>query len=296
MFTHNNYDQSTEDRISQLSSSPDILYIVYGREVAPTTGTPHLQGYVCFASRKRIASVRGLFVGAHVEGARGTPQQCKDYSIKDGDFVEFGRFESIPFQGKRTDIDKFKEWLTEQAEYPTDGAIALNWPNLYVRYAKRLLELRDFVYPDPVLETADYRFGWQANLAATLANPPVNDRSIKFFVDPVGGSGKTWFIRKYISDNADAQVLSIGKRDDLAYALDVSKRVFFFNIPRGQMHLLQYGILESLKDRIVFSPKYMSITKRFVFNPHVIVFCNEEPCHHSLTADRIVIQRLSELN
>lgn len=293
MFTHNNYTVDVENKYRDFINNPDIIYLVFGREVAPTTGTPHLQGYVVFGSRQRIATVRGLFVGAHVECARGNPTQCRTYCIKDGDYEEFGAFTDIPFQGKRSDIDNYKEWLREQTEYPTDSNIALTWTTLYIKYAKRLLELRDFVFPSPILETADYRFGWQANLAATLKNDPVNDRAIKFYVDPEGGSGKTWFIRKYLSENDDGQFFSIGKRDDIAYAVDVTKRVFLFNIPRDNMQYLQYGMLESIKDRLIFSPKYVSITKRLIHKPHVIVFCNEDPDNTKLSADRIVIQRLS---
>lgn len=293
IFTHNNYTPDDERRISELAASSSVIYCTYGRELAPTTGTPHLQGYIVFAQRRRIGGVRRDLVGSHVELARGNPEQCKTYCHKDGDVEEFGNFADIPFQGKRNDIETYKDWLTQQTEYPTDQHIALNWSSLYVKHARRILELRDFIFPHPILESADYRFGWQANLAATLANEPVNDRTIKFYVDPIGGSGKTWFIRKYLSENDDAQFFSVGKRDDIAYAVDVSKRVFLFNIPRNGMQYLQYGILESIKDRLIFSPKYLSITKRLVHKPHVIVFCNEEPDLLALSADRLVIQRLS---
>jgi hypothetical protein len=49
---------------------------------------------------------------------------------------------------------------------------------------------------------------------------------------------------------------------------------------------LQYGVLESIKDRLVFSPKYCARTKRVIHNPHVIVFSNEMPEMNKLTDDR----------
>lgn len=293
VFTHNNYSAATLEHYGSIASDESCVYLVYGKEVAPTTGTPHLQGYVQFSVRKRINVVRRLFPGAHLELARGTPEQCRNYCIKDGDFTEFGDFDSCVSQGKRTDIDAYRDWLTEQTEYPSNADIASQWTNLYVRYATRLLELRDFIFPNPVLETSDYRFGWQANLAATLAQPPVNDRKIKFIVDRTGGAGKTWFIRKYLTDNNDGMFLSIGKRDDLAYAIDRTKRVFLINVPRNQMHYLQYGILESVKDRLVFSTKYMSVTKRMLYPTHVVVFSNEMPDMSALSADRFDILELS---
>lgn len=86
-------------------------------------------------------------------------------------------------------------------------------------------------------------------------------------------------------------MLSIGKNADLAHAIDESKRVFVFDIPRGSMEYLQYGILEQLKNRMVFSAKYNSTTKILHQKPHVIVFCNEDPDMDKMTNDRYNIWR-----
>lgn len=91
------------------------------------------------------------------------------------------------------------------------------------------------------------------------------------------------------------QVLSIGKRDDIAHVIDVSKSVFFFNVPRGGMEFFQYTILEQLKDRMVFSPKYNSKMKFLHKTPHVLVFCNEEPDLTKMSEDRYHIVREFEI-
>jgi hypothetical protein len=293
VFTHNNYTaatlQSYRDLFENQLRDHGIHYAVYGQEVAPTTGTRHLQGYVAFTRGTRIRSVRALFPGAHVEVARGNPTQCRDYCVKDGDYVEHGRFDDIPFQGKRSDFDKYKEWLLSQSSWPSDAHIALNYPTMYIRYGKKLLEYRDLICPKPVLERGDCREGWQEALDQTLAVAPVDDRKITFYVDEDGNKGKTWFIRKYLSENDDAQMFGPGKRDDIAYAVDCTKRVYFFNMPRDSMQYMQYGVLESIKDRLVFSSKYQSVTKFLVHNPHVVVFCNEHPDETKLSADRFDI-------
>lgn len=287
VFTHNNYDAQVLQRYRDtFAENGRIHYAVIGQEVAPTTGTRHLQGYVCFVSRTRLATVRALFRGAHVEIARGNPVQCRDYCIKDGDFTEFGRFDDIPFQGKRSEFDKYKEWLLEQGTWPSDAHIANNWPAMYIRYGKKLTEFRDLVCPQPVLETGAFREGWQDELQQMLDEPPDDDRKIHFYVDEEGNKGKTWFIRKWLTEHDDAQMFGPGKRDDIAYAVDCTKRIFFFNIPRDHMQYLQYGIIESIKDRLVFSSKYQSTTKLLVHNPHVIVFCNEYPDMTKLSDDR----------
>jgi hypothetical protein len=79
--------------------------------------------------------------------------------------------------------------------------------------------------------------------------------------------------------------------DDKVF-VDESKRIFLFNIPRGQMEYLQYSVMEQLKDRMVFSPKYQSSTKLLRFVPHVVVFCNEAPDMEKMTADRYILKEL----
>lgn len=288
-ITHNNYTATDLQHYRDEFTKSDVVYAVLGQEVAPTTGTRHLQGYVCFNSRKRIGAVRSRFPGAHIEVARATAEQNRDYCTKDGDFTEFGCFAEVPFQGKRTDLDKFKQWLTEQTEWPTDSHIALNFPTLYIRYP-RILELRNLLYPPPKLETDEYREGWQSDLASELEDAPVDDRKITFYVDEEGGTGKSWFCRKFFTDNPKVQLFSVGKRDDIAHAIDITTRVFLFNIPRQQMQYLQYGLLESIKDRVIFSPKYCSKTKFLLSKPHVVVFCNEHPDEEKLSADRFDIR------
>lgn len=69
-----------------------MVYMVYGREVCPTTGKRHLQGFVSFKTKRKLGAVKKYLRDnkAHVEVSRGTIQQASDYCKKDGDFVEFG--------------------------------------------------------------------------------------------------------------------------------------------------------------------------------------------------------------
>jgi hypothetical protein len=101
-----------------------------------------------------------------------------------------------------------------------------------------------------------------------------------------GGKGKSWFVRWYLERNReDTQFLSVGKRDDLAHVVKEQTRVFLVDVPRGQMEYLRQEVLEQLKNRMVFSPKYNSTTKYLFQCPHVVVMCNEEP-ELVLTEDR----------
>lgn len=69
---------------------PELMsYLIVGNEVGEN-GTPHLQCYVCFKVRKRLAGVKRVFPRAHVEACQGTPIQNIVYCSKDGDATDYG--------------------------------------------------------------------------------------------------------------------------------------------------------------------------------------------------------------
>jgi len=88
-FTLNNYTQADEDHIKNILTG-FARYVVYGREIAPTTGTPHLQGYVYFHNARQHRAVTRLLPHAVVQPANGTTKQNYTYCTKDGDFFEHG--------------------------------------------------------------------------------------------------------------------------------------------------------------------------------------------------------------
>lgn len=290
-FTHNNHTDDDEEFVCQLLASPEVSYGVYGREVGQS-GTPHLQGFVIFRERLRFTSVREKFGGLnpHLEPARATSREASDYCKKDADFEEFG---DCPNPGKRNDFDELKSWILDQPTKPTAAAIAREFPLLFLKYG-RLMEWVDAIYPHPILEEGETR-PWQAGLVAKL-EADADDRKIIFVVDELGGCGKSWFSRWWYSNHSEeTQLLGVGKRDDIAYAIVQDKQFFFFDVPRSQLEFFQYSVLEQLKNRIVFSPKYSSRVKVLDHVPHVVVFTNEQPDRSKLTQDRFDIINIRNL-
>jgi len=82
VFTWNNYTPEDEEHI-QTTIKDQARYIVYGREIAPTTGTPHLQGYVYFTNQRQFKSVKRLFRNNYVDIAGGSADQSAVYCLKD---------------------------------------------------------------------------------------------------------------------------------------------------------------------------------------------------------------------
>lgn len=290
-FTHNNYTDDDQEFVCQLLASPEVRYGVYGREVG-ANGTPHLQGFVIFKDRVRFNSVKERFgvLNVHLELARGTSLQASEYCKKDGDFEEFG---SPPSQGQRNDFAELKEWILEQPTKPTSAQLAREFPQLFLKYG-RIMEWVDAIYPKPTLEEGEPR-NWQRDLESKLERDP-DDRKVIFVVDENGGCGKSWFARWWFTKYPEeTQLLSVGKRDDLAHAIEQDKLYFFFDVPRSQLEFFQYSILEQLKNRIVFSPKYSSRVKVLDQTPHVVVFTNEQPDRNKLTADRFNVINIRRL-
>lgn len=292
VFTINNPTDDVEQALGDHLESPHVTYAVVGREVAPTTGTPHLQGFIIYKNPQRFSFFhRHVTSACHLEVARAKSSVASDYCKKDGDFEEYGQLPSE--QGRRTDLENFQAWVQSQAVQPSERSIARQFPALYLRYRSTLLDLAVHLRPGPQLMLGEPELrDWQQGLDDLLDEDP-DDRTISFYVDPEGAKGKSYFMRYYLSKKPDdVQCLSVGKRDDLAYAIDPTKTIFFFDIPRGCMEYLQYPVLEQLKDRVIFSAKYQSTTKFIDHNVHVIVFCNEFPDEEKLSEDRFHIVRL----
>lgn len=290
VFTLNNPTEEEEEQIrAWASTNPE--YLIFGRETGLNNGVPHLQGFVILKRKRRLVQLKRIpgFARAHFEVARGSTAAAADYCKKDGDFFEFGDT-PVNEQGRRSDFESFKEWCKTRNSPPTETEIADAYPSLFGRYRASCLKFVDLFGPKPGLVAATSTLRtWQQDLYSAIMEP-ANDRKIVFVVDNEGNIGKSWFIRFMISKHPDlVQHLSVGKRDDLAFAVDVTKSIFLFDIPREQMEYLQYSVLEQIKDGLVFSPKYESRTKVLRHKSHVVVFCNEEPNYEKLSRDRYAV-------
>lgn len=130
-FTINNYTPEDIRRLDAL----ECEYIIYGKEVAPTTRTEHLQGYVHFKNQRTFNSAKlAIGVNSHIEIARGTPQQNIAYCKKENNWVERG---IEPKQGRRKDIEQAIELIKEGKN---EKDIFDEFPEVYIKYTKGIRE------------------------------------------------------------------------------------------------------------------------------------------------------------
>lgn len=288
LFTINNWTQNELQTVLD-SGRASASYLVVGKEVGEETGTPHLQGYVEWNAAVRRATCCNRLGGrARVEVARGSAQENRTYCTKEGDFEEIGECPTVG-QGRRSDLDRFFGWVDEFIEAnnrpPTTPEAAGIHPNVIVKYARimevvRLRSQRRLFIEQPQPKQ------WQQALKDRLEQP-ADDRKIFFVVDAEGGIGKSWFVRWFLDMHpTETQLFRPAKVTDLAHAIKTHTKWFLFDVPRNGMQFLQYQVLEQLKDRVIFSPKYNSTTKMLTSVPHVVVFCNEQPIEGQMTADR----------
>jgi len=118
-FTVNNYTETDLKEFHLLAESlGKHRYICYGLEVAPTTGTKHIQGYIETNDAQRFTFLHNYFDfnrndklnKFHIDIANGTAEQNKKYVSKEGEFFEFGEPTK---QGARNDLKEIKEAIKE---------------------------------------------------------------------------------------------------------------------------------------------------------------------------------------
>lgn len=292
LFTINNYDDGD---LPQYRPA-DQVYLCYQKEVAPSTGTPHLQGYVYYGNPVRMGTVKDHlgYQTAHLEKANGTPQQNRTYCSKDGgrDFVEFG---TLPSQGKRTDIEDAVDTLRATKSLKTTFD---QHPGAYVKYHRAFEHIRNTILlaPEP---QANYALrDWQLRLLARVDAQP-DPRKILFYVDEVGGMGKSWMC-KFLVTNRGAFFNGITKHGHIFHAYD-NQTLVVFDIVRqatdGEDHtkdLTPYAAIEALKSGVIPSGSYSSPPRIRVPDAHVIVFMNHFPDRKKLSDDRFDITVLSQ--
>lgn len=123
-------------------------YSIYGNEKAPTTGTPHVQGYIIFKKNQRLSAVKKMIPTAHWEIAKGSTEQNIAYCSKDGEFEEFGE---RPKTKKEIGDDERIRWKNIIAMAKA-GTLEENEPKIYYQTYKTAEALKTRYMAAPAIE------------------------------------------------------------------------------------------------------------------------------------------------
>ena len=138
-LTINNPTQTDEELEEYTRKLEHFGYYIFQREKGNKTGTEHIQMYLTFTSPKRFSTVKSYFPTAHIEPAKGSGAQNRDYCSKSDTRVsgpyEYGKFTD---QGQRTDIDDFKELVYSGVDEYTLSELM---PKSYFKYHKLVPKL-----------------------------------------------------------------------------------------------------------------------------------------------------------
>lgn len=309
MFTVNNYVPEDEDELQKFAEAK-CKYLVYGKEIAPTTGTPHLQvacvfnnpimfntiQQMCPTHQANIQAIKALTGPNNAfdyckKGLQTHEEFCESgiHGLKFGEEADFYEHGDQPQPGKRNDISSAREAALQHDSWfdiVNDPA-----PCVQQTLAHFPHYLRNVHNNRPPTKIEIELRPWQQVLV-DLVTQPADDRTIHWVYDPKGSAGKST-IAKVLCANHGAILLS-GKYADMFHAYD-GQKIIVVDISRSTPdQYINYGAIEKLKDGHFFSGKYESRQYLRPYNAHVIVFSNQEPAPNQWTSDRCNLIQLSE--
>lgn len=314
VWTLNNYTPEDILRINGAIGQRGISYICYGREVAPSTGTPHLQGYMQ-STQKQYERLQLAFAPTHlnnleqakaesgpnaaeISGQFGEPYTAIGYCMKDGDFSEFGNKVAIApsKQGSRNDLKKAMQAVKSGA---TDLQLFEEHSSVMARYDKFVQKYRSLLKSEQGKQSLREEFAamqlysWQSDLLDTFTGS-ADRRTIHWYWSTGGNVGKSTF-GTYLGVMHNALIIETGKKNDINYIFSKNPaKIVVIDIVRAtEPHEINhmYGIGESLKNGRLMVGKYDGDTI-FFEPPHILYLANFAPDHSKWSDDRLVEMKL----
>lgn len=139
IFTHFNYTAEIEYALQRCGAD----YGCYGREQCPTTGRPHLQGYLFWRNKKKGSVLIKTFPGASWRVARADADDNYTYCSKSGDVVEWGDKPMNSLEkgaaGKKCSKERWRQ-LQSLAEAGDFKTIRAEFPDVWWNQKAKVME------------------------------------------------------------------------------------------------------------------------------------------------------------
>lgn len=133
-FTWHNY---TDEDIEYLDNL-ETKYLQYEKKYDLKTGTPYLQGMLCWINAKSLSKTTKLLKNHHCKVVNSI--QHKKYNEEDDDVYEKGKLPNN--QGKRSDLDEIGKMIKDKK---TMSEIAEKYPSQVMRYHNGIEKVRNYI-------------------------------------------------------------------------------------------------------------------------------------------------------
>ena len=133
---------------------------------------------------------------------------------------------------------------------------------------------------------------WQHQLSEELLDPTTHPRRVIVYVDPVGNTGKSWFVKHFKwkhHNDRNVVCISTTRSADILTAIAEDTDIVFIDIPRcvSNNDAFPANAIEQIKNGMISQGKLQK-EMQFVMTTgiKVVVFTNNDPDRNRLSSDR----------
>lgn len=200
-FTYNNYTPDGEEKLKSWLAE-NTKYSVYGHEIAPTTGTPHLQGYLSLKTKSGMTTTalqkkfQSLGISLTLLHAKGNAEQNLAYCTKADPtgYYEHGNIKKTG-QGKRSDLEEVVTFIKETPR--TIEEVAETFPIQYVKYNRGLKDFKAVMDKKNIPEDRDVTvsvfYGEGGTGKTNYAKTLCNKYQIPYYILSAPDSNTVWW-------------------------------------------------------------------------------------------------------
>lgn len=199
-------------------------------------------------------------------------------AVKFNNAIKFSTLKNLI---NRIHIENMKSSMSKNIEYCSKESINIYYKGKNTQLINKLNLLK--------LYNNINWYDWQKNIL-DICNGPKNDRIINWIYDGTGCKGKS-FLCKYISLKYNC-IIADGKKNDVfnqikIECIDNKKNIdiVLLDIPRHNIDCLNYGMIEQIKNGLIYSGKYEG-GLIYLNNVHLFIFSNYMPDLDKFTKDR----------
>nr|WGT79608.1 satellite replication initiator protein [Sophora alopecuroides yellow stunt alphasatellite 7b] len=257
-----------------LEFGPEVQYAKWQHE---KKAHDHLQGFIQMKDKNTtLKKMKMVIPGAHLELCKGSVEDNLKYCGKEDTRID-GPWEYGEVLKRGSNKRKVMERYEEDPE-----AMKMEDPDLYLRCNAKRLE-KEYMSSDGPTRL----YNWQQEVHMKLLEKP-DDRTIIWVYGSNGGEGKSTFAKELIKRNYF--YTPGGKSENILYLYSRDpERNVVFDIPRCNKEMINYSVIEMIKNGVFSSTKYRPVDIRVVKKRHVVVMCNEMPDTTRISHDRIFL-------